>query len=313
MKRLLFLLTLLLPVLSMSQNLKQAEYFFDSDPGYGNGIKMNFNPSSSIKLSTNIYTGLLDKGFHTFFYRFKDDSLGWGNTYSRHVFINQTQDKLQQAEYFFDEDPGFGKGIKFTFSSADNIVLAANLYTGLIQPGFHTLYYRFKDEDSWGHTFCYNIYKPKKHKIARLIYAFDTDFQKYVKELSQPVYSLNENFSLSMEGLSLGEHTLHLWVQNTDGSLSDTISLKFNQVVDALDEFDVENVEVFPNPASNVVSFTGNILVREVIIYNTNGKKLNQINGDIKYVSVVDLPNGIYIFLIKTDSGIDLKTIAVSH
>jgi hypothetical protein len=310
MKKILFILAML-PALISSQNLVQAEYFFDTDPGYGRGIKMNFAPTKEVNLGANLYTGLLSPGFHTLYYRFKDDSTGWGHTFTKNIFINEPVKKVVQSEYFFDTDPGFGKGIKMNFASTENVNLGANLYTGLLSPGFHSLKYRFKDEKGWGMTYHHNLYKPAIPKIARVIYAFNNSAEKMTIEIANPVHAVNSDFQLDVTSLAAGNHTLYLWVQNTQGVLSDTVILPIELMVNGLQSSPKPEVGIFPNPASDRVSFTDGIEVDEVILCDMQGKVVSTFKGTISHFAVNTLPNGSYLLIIKQKQKMCIQTLMV--
>ena len=55
------------------------------------------------------------QGIHVLSIRLKDENGAWGNTFSKSIMVNpalSTRDiQIQQAEYFWDTDPGQGAGI----------------------------------------------------------------------------------------------------------------------------------------------------------------------------------------------------------
>ncbi|MDA3853093.1 MAG: hypothetical protein PF444_02485, partial [Bacteroidales bacterium] len=179
----LFILFLFCPLLVWGQNLVQAEYFFDEDPGYGKAIKMGFAPQETISLEANLYIELIPPGFHTLHYRFKDDTNGWGHTYTSHVFFGSEEANLQKAEYFFDRDPGYGKGIQLQFEDASTIALSAHLNFDMLEPGLHTFFYRLKSKNGWGTTLSHQVYKPAIPKICKIIYRFDTAPEEHIINL----------------------------------------------------------------------------------------------------------------------------------
>src|SRR5882724_8766395 len=113
MKRYLFLLAaILLFGYSKAQQLSAAEYFFDTDPGVGNGTALTVITGDSILFSGNIATVGLPVGFHFLYVRSKDVNNIWSLSERRLFYIAPvtTSATLVGSEYFFDTDPGIGNG-----------------------------------------------------------------------------------------------------------------------------------------------------------------------------------------------------------
>src|SRR5437867_1264221 len=114
MKRKLFLplAAALLFYHARAQQLTSAEYFFDSDPGVGNGTSLSVSAGDSILFAGNISTSGLSDGFHFLYLRAKDDNGVWSISERRSFYISSLAPvaTLGAAEYFFDSDPGVGNG-----------------------------------------------------------------------------------------------------------------------------------------------------------------------------------------------------------
>lgn len=131
-----------------TQNIIQAEYFFDADPGPGNGIVISGIPNDdSISFSGSISTASLGVGFHFLAIRVKDANLLWSHFEKKGFYISPppiNMPDITGAEYFFDTDPGTGNGNPITVSpSGPNVG-----FTVLITPsleGLHFLSIRVKD------------------------------------------------------------------------------------------------------------------------------------------------------------------------
>ena len=66
----LFVCLMLNSSLMTAQQITRIEYFFDYDPGFGNGISASIIPDSSIQNHTiTINYSLLSPGFHTIYIR----------------------------------------------------------------------------------------------------------------------------------------------------------------------------------------------------------------------------------------------------
>lgn len=104
-----------------STNVAEVEYFFDTDPGYGNGDQITLTPAGSIDMSALISTSSLSLGFHTLFVRAKDSDGFWGMVKYQVFYIDSYQrdesTDIASVEYFIDTDPGFGSGTQYAISS----------------------------------------------------------------------------------------------------------------------------------------------------------------------------------------------------
>ena len=58
---------------------------------------------------------------------------------------------LKAAEYFFDTDPGVGKGTPITITAGASVNMTTSIPSGNLPTGFHQLFIRFKDNlNKWG-------------------------------------------------------------------------------------------------------------------------------------------------------------------
>jgi hypothetical protein len=143
-----------------------AEYFFDTDPGFGSGTALSVTSGQNIDKNYTIDITGLGLGFHTIFFRVQDSDGKWSLTDKRDIF------KLPQpvaqppipdvvaAEYFIDTDPGFGNATSVPVTSGQNI--NENFFVDLtgLSIGTHYLSFRVKDSDAnWSLTTMYEIIK----------------------------------------------------------------------------------------------------------------------------------------------------------
>jgi hypothetical protein len=132
-----------------AQQLTTAEYFFDTDPGVGNGTALSVTPGDTLNFSGTIpATGLAD-GFHLLHIRAKDSNGKWSLS-ERRTFLVQTivpSGQLAEAEYFFDTDPGTGNGTALTVTGGDTISFTGFVPSGSLSPGFHSLIIRTRSAD----------------------------------------------------------------------------------------------------------------------------------------------------------------------
>ena len=93
MKRLLILISILCyGFLSHGQDttVVAMEYFWNTDPGYGNGTPVTITNGLTIDENFSISTGGLSLGFNTLFVRVQNSSGYWGMAESRLVYVDVT-------------------------------------------------------------------------------------------------------------------------------------------------------------------------------------------------------------------------------
>jgi len=145
-------------------SITQAEYFWDTDPGAGNGTAVlatdgNFNTAFEQLSKTGIPSP--GTGLHKFCIRIKDNTGTWGPVFTNIVQVDAATTtaimSILQAEYFWDTDPGEGNGT--TILAADgnfNSALENLTINGLNAPsvGLHKFNIRIKDNQGvWGPVF----------------------------------------------------------------------------------------------------------------------------------------------------------------
>jgi PKD repeat protein len=204
-----------------NQSLTAMEYFFDTDPGFGNGTKTVFTPAESINLTQTIdFPATLAGGLHSLFVRTQNEKVTWSIPEVYHIFVQPGSHKLVSMEYFFDTDPGFGKGVKTIFTPADNIIQAQNIiFPDTLAGGLHSLYIRTQNEQgTWSIPEVYHInVQPGSQSLALMEYFFDTD-PGFGKGIPLPVSpngdSINSIQNIPVPNLNIGEHTLYTRTKN---------------------------------------------------------------------------------------------------
>ncbi len=141
--------------------ISAAEYFFNTDPGPGNGIPIIVSSGSEITLNVDLITTSLPVGWHTVHVRAKDTNNTWGFYESRRIYVREpaptTDPELPPSpiaamEIFYNTDngPGIGTSIPFTPFGSDADALNASLGNTL-PIGWHTIHVRSKNQNNvWG-------------------------------------------------------------------------------------------------------------------------------------------------------------------
>jgi PKD repeat protein len=143
-----------LPV-DLNPEIVSLEYFFDSDPGFGQATSVELDNLSPMSITANLPLESLNPGLHSLYVRSKDENGRWSIVMQRSFVVSSHPDDppimLISAEYFIDTDPGPGNGEPVLFDPNNGSVIqqfeaALEGY----ETGEHRLYVRSKDEnESW--------------------------------------------------------------------------------------------------------------------------------------------------------------------
>ena len=97
------------------------EYFWDKDPGFGNGMREELQPNAAGNtVSFEVSTAGLTNGVHTLYARTK--AIGWSPLVCYYVRVQDSEVQvIDDIEYFWDEDPGYGYGIKVPFEQGSSV------------------------------------------------------------------------------------------------------------------------------------------------------------------------------------------------
>lgn len=137
---------------SNQQEIVKAEYFFDRDPGLGNGMPVEVKRGYSVLSSFQTDTRMLPIGRHTLFVRTMDAAGRWSLAASHNFQQVSERTGINVFEYFYDVDPGYGNG-KHIDVDPDATSFPMTLEVKGLSPGMHVLYIRGMDsEGHWGLT-----------------------------------------------------------------------------------------------------------------------------------------------------------------
>ena len=139
-----------------------GEYFWNSDPGVGNGIAIPVTQGNVVGSIADIPTVGLTEGYHMLGVRMRDAQGEWGMATFLGVYLSE-EDVLPQepaadivvGEYFFDSaDPGPGNASQlFVDPSAPVVTESYDIDIAGLSPGEHLISVRVKNADGrWGIT-----------------------------------------------------------------------------------------------------------------------------------------------------------------
>lgn len=264
-------------------NLTYGEYFLDTDPGFGNGEEINFNPSANLvnQVFAVDLTGV-SNGFHKLFIRFKDANGKWSTAVRHDFFVVPpppgASPNITYMEYFIDTDPGYGSATQITGftqgTDIQNFILTLPLNT--ISAGFHSLFIRARDaQKRWSHTMVQRFYKDNLpptvvSQIAELKYFIGQgnaiDYNAFIP-VADFTPALNvEDFIFSIplptEQFPVGYYKIYALAKDLNGR-STTIAVDSFRVCDNVAEASF-TFEV----ASRTVTFTDHSLLAFSYLWN---------------------------------------------
>ncbi len=234
-----------------------AEYFFDQDPGPGQGNPIPLTPGLNIQnLAYTIDIADLDQGIHRIFVRVKDASGNWSLTHHQ-AFLRQVvvagNPEVAAAEYYIDQDPGFGNGTPIPFAVSANVTLDFTVDIDSLPSGFHQLCVRVKDNDGrWSIThfksFLKEVIVIDNPLITGIEYFIDND-PGFGNGQSIPVTpSVNlpsVGHIINIAALNNGFHTLFIRARDENGRWSITQFRNFLKQVVVLTEKKINRAEYF--------------------------------------------------------------------
>jgi len=242
----LFLLLLLVSSVR-GQSITTLEYFFDTDPGFGNGTSISVTEvNDEINYEGSIMASSLSRGLHTLYIRAKNSDDEWGLTIKKLILVDQGEVReIEDIEYFFDEDPGFGNGTSISITAARQIDEEAMLSTEGLSVGLHTIFIRAKFTDgNWGMPIKKLILVDQSDPVlvSNIIsaeYFFNTDpgFAAATPISVNAGADIETTFTIPSTNLPIGDQVLYVRVMNADSvwgmysskvfNLSEVASLTF--------------------------------------------------------------------------------------
>ena len=161
-----------------TESVKEVEYYWDTDPGIGKGKKMSVTSNDgSVTIDQSLDCSTLTNGMHTIGIRARSQS-GWSCTYvSQYYISNIPTQNVENIEYFWDSDPGLGKGTPIQFTTSNNVVLNTTLSCTGLSNGSHQLNIRARSENAWSTVYSTTVLVEniESNDVSVLEYFWDED------------------------------------------------------------------------------------------------------------------------------------------
>ncbi|MEY8848475.1 T9SS type A sorting domain-containing protein [Psychroserpens sp. XS_ASV72] len=286
MKRLLYLAFVLASYLMYAQgDVSEIEYYFDTDPGIGNGISIDIDPDVEIlNQNFDIPTTGLPIGNHKLFVRAVKDDGSASYYYSQSFSIRAANATFNSAdidgfEYYFNTDPGIGNGTQLTVTDSELISESFSIPTGSLSTGSHRLFIRTKNSDG-SHSEYDNVAFSisngpavfNSNDIVAAEYYFDTDpGTGNATNISIPSgETLNENLAILTNTMPQGNYRAFLRVKNTndDWSMYDRVTFSVVPLA-GVNMADINTIEYFFNTDPGI-GLGNNITITDAETVNQN-------------------------------------------
>lgn len=209
-------------------DITAAEYFFDADPGAGNGTAIPLTPGATVNLIIDLPSTGLEPGFHFLAVRTKGADERWGIFECRGFYVTEASldpTDIVAAEYFFDADPGLGNGTSLSIPSGPNSNFTVEIPSENLNPGFHFLAIRTQNADgTWGLFEIRGFYvSPDTGAGADIVaaeYFFDGDDPGegagFALAIDTPGAVIDQTFTVASTGLDPGEYLLNIRVKDNN-------------------------------------------------------------------------------------------------
>ena len=327
-----------LPANSPVDNILAAEYFVDTDPGVGKAATIPLALGSDItKDGYLIPISGLAEGVHHLYLRAQNTKGRWSITNVTSFYIvpvsfsipaSAPAGQISALEYFFDQDPGFGKGHLLPIVPTGDLSdyqFSADI-SGLKQDTAHTLYVRVLD--GWSQTSSVRFalgntlpvtwlsFSGKKQPDNSVLLEWDVTRQLNIRtfnvERSTDGTVFNsvgdvtadggagfsgdaESYSYSDRTAPSGKVYYRIKEQDKDGQISYSNTLSINHMLFASQGFYVLN-----NPTHDLLRvYCGNEATGGVLqVFDMNGRQLMHVKataGAIQQLDISNLAAGLYI------------------
>lgn len=212
MKRIVFMVCVMLLAVSETYGQLQTEYFFDIDPGYGKATQETSKTGENI---FTLQTSQLDAGMHLLGIRSVDANGQWSPTITSPIYVFDPETDVSSAEWFIDTDPGFGNATRVTTAAGSNVI---TIPTKSISAGMHLLGIRSCSKSGqWSSTLTSPLYVTEPMDVARAEWFVDTDPGEGEANNIDINNTKETAFIVPTSELTEGDHSLTVRIMTTTG------------------------------------------------------------------------------------------------
>jgi len=310
-----------------TSNVVRAEYFINTDPGFGKATAITgFTPSTDVvQFQLSINLGSVPMGVNNLYVRAKDGNGNWSITnVIAFVKVDVSAPDIVKAEYFLNTDPGFGKATPITLPVSANISQQALTFDIASAPfGVNNVYLRTKDsKGSWSLTNRFAFLKGEvEGNISSLEYFIDNDpgFGMGTPVVLVPAQNINSYvFNANVTSVAANTtHNLFIRSKDSDGVWSLTNIVSFTKMSGVgVDEFTdaSEAFTAFPNPSTDKITLKclPTKKMDKIELLDIHGKFVqvqSSGNSTEKQLDISKLTNGIYFIRITSGKDVIYKKV----
>ncbi len=222
------------------------EFYFNNDPGPGNGFVMNLSANDTIlhiDSIANSFLSQLQSGVHNLNVRVKTSNHYWSQIASSPINVDVLTPNLPaiiNLEYYLNSDPGVYAAIPIVLQSqADTIIQSVTIPANTITPGFHTLNLRAANSNLPSQAQSAPIYVSNEYDnlsdFIELNYFVNSDDSIKSKfKFNTSELSLDTTITLQLSNLSNFNNTIYFNAENLDAKPSMFQSANFIYCADTL-------------------------------------------------------------------------------
>lgn len=212
MRRIAFMTCVLFTAVADMYGQLKTEYFFDTDPGHGKATQKSTKAGDN---ALTLRTSQLDAGMHMLGIRSVDGEGHWSPTLTSPVYVFAPMTDVASAEWFVDEDPGYGNGTNVKLSAGSNVL---NIPTKGMTTGMHLLGVRSCSKTGqWSPLFTSPLYVVEPWDAAKAEWFVDTDPGEGKANMID-ISGTNETmFVVPTAELTEGSHSLTVRIMTSAG------------------------------------------------------------------------------------------------
>lgn len=315
-------------------NVNKAEYFVDTDPGFGNATDVLVTAGANItNVPIPVDISALTMGVHNIYLRTRDINGIWSLTNRWLFFKDKAQDNFQGGEYFFDTDPGFGNGTAIPFggglgTNVSDFSFGASLNS--LPNGLHYLFMRTKElNGKWSLTNVIQFDKQIPLPITLLYFTARADGKRSLLNWETATEINNDRFEIerSSDGVMFNkigqvagagnstDHISYQWYDNDPLKGNNYYRLrqvdidgKFTHSPVRLVNFkDGSYFIILNNPTNGTdIKLSTNLFPAILSVFDAGGRKLKDLNitTSSQSVSVAGLASGTYLAVLNKDGKV---------
>ena len=311
-----------------ASDIVRAEYFINTDPGFGKATAITgFTTSPDVAgYPVSIDLSSVSDGMNFLFVRAEDNRGNWSiSNVTPFIKVDIIASDIVKAEYFLNADPGFGLATPVVLPVSSNISAQAVSVNIEAAPfGLNTLFLRTKDSKGiWSLTNSHSFIKGMvEGDISSLEYFIDTDpgFGMGTRvELLPPAQNIsNYIFNVDVSSFAMNStHSLFIRAKDVGGAWSLTNIKSFTKMsgvgIDELADASAA-FTAFPNPATEKITLKCSPTKKmdKIELMDTQGKYVQiQITGSSseKQIDISALTRGVYFIKITSGKAVVYKKV----